>query len=104
MIKKSILSLVLIISVWFAVLKVERLVSVDAPEGKTEEVIVTSVVSQLNSAMVCKVLSVAKFPKVVFIVSRLADKWSVLSCCKCKSADCWVIKKSILSLWFIISV
>ena len=33
-----------------------------APLGKAEEEIVTSVVSQLNSAIVCKVLSVAKSP------------------------------------------
>ena len=35
---------------------------VEAPEGRTHDVIVVSVVSQLNSAIVCRVLSLAKSP------------------------------------------
>ena len=51
---------------------------VAAPLGRAEEEIVTSVVSQLNSAIVCKVLSVAKspIPLEIFTFTLLLDTQS----------------------------
>ena len=74
------------ISVWFADIRESSFVFdvpckalVAAPLGKTEDVIVVSVVSQLNSLIVCRVLSVAKSPKVVFIVSNFVFVDAVLT-------------------------